>query len=447
MKNALGEYFCHGCAQRIQSQAASPTSTQQPSAPTPIGVSAALTASNSSPDVESPDCLQPGELDCFYDAPILSLLRRQIDPDELLMLCDVRRPKSRLERTMLLASNRLIFVGVTNQADQKMIVDRREITLGDIDNISVNQVKSAAFGRSGFQIQIASRDGIESWVTTYSSGPRIVAAVQALKCGDIVKPFIRTTGDLAKASAALPTQVAARGPGFRLPAWFERGIFPFLRTSHNRALHGLVVIAGSLAFSVSVVLLFLGVVLLCFGDTKLFALIAWLLIIGVTLGAVSLPNALFSQEQLKIMRSGNAPAQSPPRSRPTVKILRVRRTLPWVVLASIFIPVAVLGSLSWWGYTYYQSAMHPPLPRITVTGMAANAVTFSNWNVEVIRLSGIVQFNGATGVELHYRITESGVLRDSGVINPPIGGALIIFARADGSEHYATIPAGHRILR
>jgi hypothetical protein len=66
------------------------------------------------------------------------------------------------------------------------------------------------------------------------------------------------------------------------------------------------------------------------------------------------------------------------------------------------------------------------MPTITVTGNDASLVTFTDWRVDVSRVTGTVKYKGDSGVELHYRVTEDGVLKDTGVITPPTGGEMIM---------------------
>jgi hypothetical protein len=148
--------------------------------------------------------------------------------------------------------------------------------------------------------------------------------------------------------------------------------------------------------------------------------------------AVAVPNAYFAQYRLTALRGGNAsPVAHPTKVQTTQQtVIRTpRRPIPWALLTQAILPVLVLGSVGWWSFSYYQAQnekLTPPMPKITVVGMAANAVTISDWKLDLIQLTGTVRFTGQTGVELHYKITDQGVVQGTGVIDPPAGDTLII---------------------
>jgi hypothetical protein len=405
--------------------------------------SSVLSNTTTAPEAEAehPARLRPGEQDCFYEGAMLGLLRRQVEPEELLMACDVRQPHSRHQRTMLLTPTRLMFVGVSDQQGQRMIVDRQERDLRQIDQISATSQPPSMFARNGsYLIQIASRDGIESWTTSYSSGGRIVEAVQALKQGKAVPPFIRRIEDMAAAiaaaAAALPPAAVSMRPAW-VPAWTDRLVLPPLRISRNRAALATVTVVASLGIAVATILVVLGgtilLAALLSGRNGDMASSAVVLFAGVVMLATSIPNAYFAQGRMSLVRHGqpDSIAATPMTTQVTpIMATRMWSTLPWGRIASILLPIVVLGGLGLWSYSYYQSEMHPPLPTIKLTGIGAQAVTINDWRMDASRwLFGTVRFTGEAGVELRYRVLENGVVRDTGVIDPPSGLGTLIISR------------------
>ena len=382
---------------------------------------------------ETPNRLKPGEHDGFFDSTMLTLLRRQVQPEELLMVCDVQQPVSNIPRTMLLTPTRLMFLTVTNQHGQRMIGERREVEIGTIDQISVHVDRPKRATHDFFLIEIVTRDGIEAWVAAHSSGRRIVEAVEKIKEGKSVVPFIRTTEDVAEAQrASLSEGVPVERP-IAIPLWLEPIILSNVKEIEDeQALRRayricLTIMKGCF---VAVILGFVGL---------MFRLRGWQMPIGMALmiGPIILVvcavNAFYIHAKLNKAsgaRNWNAKPSWFSRARLFRSALKRPTTgLSWGHLAGVFLPIAVCGAALWWGYSYYQSQMYPPLPRIVVTGNGANTVSFSEWTMEATRLSGVVRFSGGSGVELQYRITEGGVLKSTGVMTPHSGLGTIFVTR------------------
>lgn len=373
-----------------------------------------------------PRYLRPGEHDCFFDSLMLGLLRRQVEPDELLIACDVQQPRGGQQRTMLLTPRRLLWVGISNQHGQHRIVDRREIDLKEIDDVSVTTSPAKAFGQPSHLIQVATRDGIERWTSAYSSGRRLVEATLALRRGEQVRPFIRRTEDMAGMTTAAASPPAMSGIIASMPPWTDRLVLPWLRTTTNPRFHQIVLAVGTLASALAVLLLFAGVVVLLEGNFNAGPLLIWTFVSIVTV-LIAIPNVCFAKARLGTGRSGEsaAPARRPTvRVRPAVSHSPAWRSLPWGRTVSVLLPVALFGGLTWWAYSYYQSQMFPSLPRINVLG--EKSVTVTNWRIDAGRwLFGTARYSGDAFVELHYKVTENGVVRDTGVVNSPKGGTTI----------------------
>lgn len=237
----------------------------------------------------------------------------------------------------------------------------------------------------------------------------------------------------------------SRSPFPFAQGFFDRFVFQGARRMNSsgkmRAIWALALL-GTVLFSLAVLVGVLG--FLPGNDIPLWTAVV-LTLISVPLFLTSFANGCFLMERL------NHPSEFMPHhtelhpvshagaTSATVKNVSSRTTLPKAAVTRnaqlrVFTPgtiaaiaaVTVIGiGIGVWTLVDRENKIHPPLPKIKVTGFAASLVNFTGWKIEMTHLTGVVQFHGESFVELSYRVTSDGVLQDTGAITPPTGGRSI----------------------
>ena len=455
-KDASGKYYCQTCyasaavrapaLRPSPAPAASSASSDAAAVPAPTGFAPGSKLPGPAPRSAVPETndttvLKAGEYDAFLDPAVLGLLRNQVEPEALLGVCDVLPPGGSGMQTVLLTATKLVFVTLRTQAGQSEVAAGRQVTLADLERVNLTSSHPSARGRERFNLQLATRDRIENWTSEFSALQRIASAVRDLKAGEPVRPFIRTTDDLAAMRARTPQGVRTPHPGLATAMyWLDHLVVPPLRSTRSiTALWAvwvvtiIVMLVAGLVGVVVVLILFDAVVAGKIGDVP--GLLLTLLVTSLAFLPVA-PNALCCSKRLKAIRAGDfTPAWPIPHAGSGPP----RPAVPWPRVLQVGVPVAVgFGVLLWWFGSspsspsrtspggQYQPVDDAPLPEVTVAGNDVGLVSFSDWKLNRTRLTGTVRYSGDAGVELHYRVTENGVLKDSGVITPPTGGSMIM---------------------